>query len=329
MTANVLFLKGVDDQSLARVLVDERGQIQLLFSGGVNAESFLRARGVQGAALLFAPVDKRKNLHIERPTLLFNEISDADTHKTALDRARQLREAFPDVACMNEPQRVQASTRDRVAACLAGIEGLIVPKTVRFRPRSPDAVVALWRASFGDEVLVRRAGSHGGARTVRLSGPEDVASLHALPLDGADYYMTELVDYRSADGFYRKHRLAVIGGEPFLRHLIISEDWKIHAASRTYSAQDAHGRQEAAALETFETRLKPAIEARVRQVAERLGLDFFGIDGHVTEQGGLLVFEANANMNLLINPLPAPNMWQAPVERMIDALVRLVEKKSA
>jgi glutathione synthase/RimK-type ligase-like ATP-grasp enzyme len=323
---HVLFLKGIDDRSQAGVLIDERGQVQLALSGGVNAETFLRARGVEGAGLLLAPVDRRPNLHLERPELLFNEISDADTHKASLRKAKQLRKIFPELRCINEPEAVEASTRDRVAQRLDGIDGLIVPRTLRFQPRSLQAVLSLWKASFETPAILRRAGSHGGMDTVLLRHLEDVEKLHALPLDGSDYTMTEFVDYRSDDGLYRKYRFAVIDGEPFVRHVIMSEDWNIHAANRAEMKQREDLLQEEVdRIESFERELKPQIGKRLREISERMGLDFFGIDCNVTPQGDMILFEANANMNILVNPAPAPNIWQPCIDRMLDALVHMID----
>jgi hypothetical protein len=98
-------------------------------------------------------------------------------------------------------------------------------------------------------------------------------------------------------------------------------------ASRTYGADDALGREEASLLDRFERELKPLIAARVRTIAERLGLDFFGIDCHVTADGELLLFEANASMNLLVNPAAAPNMWQPCIDRMLDVLVTMIRRR--
>jgi glutathione synthase/RimK-type ligase-like ATP-grasp enzyme len=326
MGPRVLFLKGVDDTSSAKVLIDARGQVQLALSGGVNVDTFLVGRGIEGAALLLAPVDRRPSLHLERPALLFNEISDADTHREALKRARQVREIFADLACLNEPSRVETSTRDRVAELLAGIDGVILPSTRRFRPTSPDDVAELWRQT-GERVLLRRAGQHGGVGTVLLERPEDLTKLYAVALDGSDYYMTEFVDYRSADGYFRKLRVAVVDGEPFVRHQIAGAGWNVHMASRTYGADDPLGREEASLLDRFEREWKPLIAERVRTIAERLGLDFFGIDCHVTADGDLLLFEANATMNLLVNPAAGPNMWQRCIDRMLDALVLMIRAR--
>ncbi len=326
MGPRVLFLKGVDDTSSAKVLIDARGQVQLALSGGVNVDTFLVGRGIEGAALLLAPVDRRPSLHLERPALLFNEISDADTHREALRRAGQVREIFADLACINEPSRVETSTRDRVAEVLAGIEGVIVPTTRRFRPTSPDDVGGLWR-QMADRVLLRRAGQHGGVGTILLERREDLAKLHAIALDGSDYYMTEFVDYRSADGYFRKLRVAAIDGEPFVRHQIAGAGWNVHMASRTYGADDPLGREEARVLDRFEQESKPVLAGRVRSIAERIGLDFFGIDGHVTAGGELLLFEANATMNLLVNPAAAPNMWKPCIDRMLDALVTMIRAR--
>lgn len=56
----------------------------------------------------------------------------------------------------------------------------------------------------------------GGARFPIIARPED------------EFAMAPFIDYRSADGLYRKCRIALTGGKPYACHMAISEHWMIH-----------------------------------------------------------------------------------------------------
>ena len=67
---------------------------------------------------------------------------------------------------------------------------------------------------------MRPVGSHAG------KGLEKSASPDALPTylqqhGDAAFYISRFVDYRSADGQFRKYRLALIEGKPYLCHTAI------------------------------------------------------------------------------------------------------------
>ena len=57
-----------------------------------------------------------------------------------------------------------------------------------------------------------------------------------------------------------------------------------------------------------------------------VGLDHFGLDLSLRPDGELLVFEANACMNVLDNTtIPPPNMWETPIAAVRGALAELHE----
>ena len=62
---------------------------------------------------------------------------------------------------------------------------------------------------------------------MRLGRPGDAAKAAALAT-GDDFTLTQFVDYRSEDGWYRKYRIAFVGGHPFLCHMAASEHWMVH-----------------------------------------------------------------------------------------------------
>jgi len=109
-------------------------------------------------------------------------------------------------------------------------------------------------------------------------------------------------------------------GEIFLRHLIIADDWLVHVHDR----RAALAEEEIAALANFDSELLPQVRERVLRIADALDMDYFGIDCNLRADGSLLIFEANAMMDVLNNTSPSPNCWDAPIARIHDALASLL-----
>jgi hypothetical protein len=61
-----------------------------------------------------------------------------------------------------------------------------------------------------------------------------------------------------------------------------------------------------------------------REIATRLGRDFFGVQCNIDEDGRVLLFEANACMNILRNFRPSPNMFDAPIATIKSAVEELL-----
>ena len=135
--------------------------------------------------------------------------------------------------------------------------------------------------------------------------------LHVYPYDGSDFYLTQFVDYADDDGFYRKLRMVVIDGVPLYRHLLIDRKWMIHASSTRFMMENESLMQEATALqESFDRDTLPAIRPVIDEITRRLQLEYYGIDCNLRSDGKILVFEINANMNILLNynPRLAPQL---------------------
>ena len=43
-----------------------------------------------------------------------------------------------------------------------------------------------------------------------------------------EFYLAPFIDYRGADGLYRKYRVALIAGRPYASHMAVSTHWMIH-----------------------------------------------------------------------------------------------------
>ena len=114
----------------------------------------------------------------------------------------------------------------------------------------------------------------------------------------------------------------IVGRRVFWRHLIIGERWLLHSDGRIAGAQA----EEAAALARFEADTLPRLTPMLNAIRAAVGLDHFGLDVCLRPDGELLVFEANACMNVLDNStIPPPNMWETPIAAVREALGELHE----
>lgn len=200
---------------------------------------------------------------------------------------------------INPPAAVLSSTRDQVAALLTGIDGLIVPKTVRFRASERGAAARSMAAAGA--VILRRPGTHSGDIVGLFDSLE--RALDAVEGDG-DYIATEFVDCRSPDGLYRKIRIFFIGPHRIVRHKLIDDNWSVHGAARPmFMAPRPELIAEEAAMFEDEDPFAADVSATLNTVRARMPLDFFGMDFAFAPDGQVVLFEANATMSFMPNLL--------------------------
>ena len=326
-----VFIAGIQSNGSSQIEVGSDGKPIISLSGSSNIFTHLEHfPGTRYQRVLSG----KHQAHIPKmdysPDVIFNEITDPDSHKVALLNCKNLI-ASQGKPAVNHPDAILGTTRDLISANLSGIAGLKTPLTVRIKPRNPEQVEAAIKASnLSYPVIFRQAGDHGGASTTLLQSSHEIVELmHSYALDGRSFYLTQFVDYASSDGLYRKYRLVIVGNSLFLRHLIISDNWLIHANSRSFMTdKPAMQLEEEQTLKSFATLLGPKLIKTISQISARLKLDYYGIDCSIKPQGEILAFEVNANMNILINPAPAPNIWESPIAGIKNAISRLIVQRA-
>lgn len=249
--------------------------------------------------------------------VIFNAIGDADLCGDALAKAAEVaaRSAAPVI---NAPSVVAGTTRVGTAARLAGVSGLVVPE-IRALRRAELADVGL---SFPR--LLRAPGFHTGQHFVRVERAADLAAAIA-DLPGDELLAIEPLDARGADGRFRKYRVMFVGGALFPLHLAVSADWKVHYFSAAMAESAEARAEEARFLADMPGVLGPTAMAALAGVAQRLGLDYGGVDFGLSASGETLLFEANAGM-VIQPPGPEP-IWdyrRAPIARALEAVKRLL-----
>lgn len=283
----ILFVSGINDNSIIGLDLDDTGQMVYLMDGNTSVHHRLPLKkGMAASLLLFGEGIRQPEAGFSvMPSLIFNQISDADTHAGALQRCVQLCEQI-DAPVINHPRHVLQTGRDRVSVTLRDIDGVIMPRTFRFRPRSPQEVMKFASAAdMAFPYIVRVAGDHQGKRMVRQNHPDDFPAMHVLPFDGRDFYLTEYVDYRGEDGYYHKQRIVVIDGEPILRHSLYKDDWIVHADSRAFMLQRESWDDDKVRYDRLSSEALPQLRPAIDEITSRLKLEYYGIDCNLRPDG--------------------------------------------
>jgi hypothetical protein len=255
--------------------------------------------------------------------VVINLISDADQAVAVLPLATALIGGLGKPT-VNDPRKIQNTTRDAVAELLRGIPRCRVPKVLRQRAGS-DLSLATLRASLppSSSILARPAGTHGGDDFEKIDDRSELAGFLAQPAD-TDRYFIEYIDYRSIDGYFRKYRFIFVGNEILPYHLAIADDWKVHHDSTDMVNHQSMQREEEIFLEDPTTVFNPGHFEMLREIRERIGLDFFGIDCGLDRSGQLVVFEVNASMQVHEHnekfPYKAPHVLR--IKSAFDEMLR-------
>jgi len=246
--------------------------------------------------------------------LVFNAVGDADLCGPALKAAEAVlrRSQAPAV---NPPARVRPTGRAEIAERLAGVLGVIAPKVVKTRREDLTAAAH----AFALPLLMRSPGFHTGRHFVRVDQRADIEAL-AAGLPGDELLLIQHLDARDARGRFRKYRVMMIDGRLYPLHLAISEDWKVHYFTADMAERPDHRAEEEAFLTDMDAVLGERAVAGLQAIAERLALDYGGVDFGLGPNGDILLFEANATM--VVNPPDPDPRWdyrRGPVDTILTA----------
>lgn len=218
--------------------------------------------------------------------VIFNAIGETQAARPAIAAAAELIGAC-SLPAINDPRSLRNTARPRLADALRGVPGCAVVRTLRRERHSIGSV------EFAS--LVRPVDAHGGRGLERV---DDAAALQRYVQrhpQHSQFDLTPYVEYRSADGWYRKYRVVLVDGRPYPYHLAISRRWMVHYVG---SETPAHGWARAEE-ERFLARPQSVFadwEQTFCAVAGALGLDYVGIDCALLPDGRVLIFEADAAM---------------------------------
>ena len=213
---------------------------------------------------------------------------ESDANRAVLAEIARLT-AHWTVPVLNEPRRIAHLSRARVAALMQDAPGLYAPTTRRVPRRT------LENGALNFPIIVRPIDSHAGRGLARIV---DRAALEAYlgERGEASYFVAPYIDYSSADGLFRKYRIAFVGGVPYACHMAISDDWMIYYLNAGMRESEAKRAEEEQFFATFDSDFAARHRSALAAVSERIGLDYFAIDCGEMPDGRLLLFEADVAM---------------------------------
>ncbi len=234
------------------------------------------------------------------------------------------------------PDAIPSLSRDGLAALFQGDTDICVPRVRRLSRSDVKCVasgavapeVLLPGASF--PLLIRPVGSHGGKNLERIAGPAELAKyLKDLAIGTDAFFLASFIDYRSADGLFRKYRIVLIDGVPFLCHMALSEQWKIHYVNVGMAESAEKRADEERAMANFDQGFARRHSAAFAKLRERFRLDFLVIDCGESPDGRLVLFEAETAM--IIHNLDSPALYpykQPQMVRVFRAFGAMIERAS-
>ena len=261
--------------------------------------------------------------------LLWNAISDEIQNPKTLAIAQKLI-GESKLPVINPPALIPRTSRVETARRLQGIDGVRAPKVLVVRNPTLERVGRMVRdTGFVFPAIVRRTGTHNG-EVVGVF--DDLASLEPIYGDRkSEYNLIEYVDVRHQDGLYRKTRFFFVGDQVLIRQHVISDEWSVHASA----ARGAMSRREDLLEEGRDklvngfAALPAATQVAVHAVRERMGLDYFGLDCCLMEDGQVVIFECNATMNFNASfRNPVTQYARSSFPRLLTAMRRLIHAKT-
>ncbi|MFA6969856.1 MAG: RimK family alpha-L-glutamate ligase [Gallionella sp.] len=228
-------------------------------------------------------------------------LGESDKNLPALEMIARLTEHWPRPV-LNPAKHILRNSRDGVYQQLKGIPGLLIPTTLRISRAELESVARqelpacerFWD-NFGGgtyPITVRPLVSQGGRGLARIANNAELAA-YLEASDEEELFVSFYIDYRSADGLYRKARIALIAGIPYICHLAISSHWIVHYGSAGMEDSATKREEEAHFMRNFDSDFARRHAAALRAVASCLNLDYVVIDCAETLDGNLLIFEAD------------------------------------
>jgi len=244
--------------------------------------------------LLFLKADADWPLSISDHDVLLVAVAESEENKPLLARLALFLAAWPRPV-LNAPERIAALTREQVSLSLQDIDGVAIPPTVKVSRTELDDLGGGVLADQVFPIILRPVDSHAGVNLDKMASADAIAP-YLGRVGGASFYLSRFVDYASADGLYRKYRIALIGGRPFLSHLAISAHWMIHYLNAGMRDSAVKRAEEAECMDGFDSGFAQRHAVGLQHIHQRLGLPYLQLDCAETLAGDLLIFEAGTAM---------------------------------
>ncbi len=214
----------------------------------------------------------------------FVAIGESTKNTALLGKLNAMLNAWPTTV-INQPHAIPNCARDTCYQLLKNIPDVILPLTKRVRKEED--------VGMNFPFTLRPIDTQGGEGLQRIAQAEELTNYYAtFPVD--EYYAAKFLDYQSQDGCYRKLRIVLIDGKPYICHMAISQDWMVHYLSAGMDASPEKRFEEQHTMEHFEQDFAIRFKDPLAAMAKALQLDYVTMDCAESRDGKLIVFEVDS-----------------------------------
>ncbi len=259
-------------------------------------------------------------------------LGELETNQASLIYVNSLLGCLPG-PILNSPLKISQLSRDTISAQLQDIPGADVPLTAKVSREKLKALAEnslSLEALLGDgtfPIIIRPTDSHAGYGLEKLSHGAELTDYLAR-YDNPQFFISRYVEYAAPDNLYRKYRVVLIDGEPELAHMGISSHWINHydnvGMGDSAEKREEEAREMAAFKDSFASRHKTAL----KNIHERVGLEYYAMDCSETQDGRLLIFEIDSSM--IIHQLDSPDLYpykQPQMQMIFDKIAAMLISK--
>jgi hypothetical protein len=245
-------------------------------------------------------------------------VGESDRDIPVFTEIRRLIRAWP-CRVLNSPDRVPGLAREAMHVLLQGIPGVVVPATIRISRAD------LEKPGPCFPLIARPVGSHAGRGLAKLDDREAVCAWLARQSDD-EFFISSYIDYRSADGQFRKYRIVWIEGRPFPVHMAIADQWKVWYYNADMDAGPAKRAEEEEFIAAFDEGFAHRHAAALAAIVQRFGLEYVGVDCAELPDGRLIVFEGD--ISLVVHDMDPSSLYpyKSPAaKKLFAAFYRMLE----
>jgi len=261
--------------------------------------------------------------------ILFVAVAQSDQNMPLLKQIDAAIASWPRPV-LNRPDRIALMSRNEACALLKSAPGIEMPITVRIARQTlqqiADGELPLIDILADGEfpIIVRPVDSHAGKDLDKIENSNALVSyLQNMPNE--EFYLSRFIDYRGQDGLFRKYRIVLIDGKPFVCHVGISEHWMVHYLNAGMAESAEKRAEEERFMIDFDNTFARQHAEAFRAINERVGLDYLGIDCGETADGKLLIFEIDSCMIVhAIDPVDIFPYKQPQMNKVFTAFRRML-----
>ncbi len=317
--------RALQHQRIYRIANDQTAALRLLVVMGPGnmqdntpIEFVLDGSAIQ-TDLLFLVPGEAFPATLPEHDIAFIAIGESDKNAPLLAQLQAQMARWPRPV-VNQPGAIPNCARNRCYRLLKDITGLCMAKTQRLQ--AGDAL------EINYPITMRPIDTQGGEGLARIHSATELADYYAAHAAPA-YYAAQYIDYHSDDGLYRKLRIVLIDGVPFICHLAISDHWMVHYLSAGMAESAEKRLEEQRVMEGFEQDFALRFGAPLAAIADALQLDYVTIDCAQGPDGRLLVFEADSRG--LIHAADPTELYPykpAVMQKAFDAFTALLHRRA-